>query len=148
MLVTGLFFLYFCANLSGAAVYDIFTGETLSDEQLSTYQDANLTEICTVNITSCDTEELRRVDGSCNNINRPAKGISLAPPIRIVLPVFDNGYKPRRAVSGNSLPVSRDIGQIILSGYKRNDCNFTQLMTSFGMFMFWDVGALNNSREF
>ncbi|CAH1644587.1 unnamed protein product [Spodoptera littoralis] len=146
MLVTGLFFLYFCANLSGAAVYDIFTGEALSDEQLSIYQNANLTETCTVNITSCDTEELRRVDGSCNNINRPAKGVSLTPPKRIVLPVFDNDYNPRKAVSGNSLPVSRDIGQTILSGYKRNDCNFTQLMTSFGMFMFWDVGALNNSR--
>ncbi|KAH9639745.1 hypothetical protein HF086_014503 [Spodoptera exigua] len=91
MLVTGLFFLYFCANLSGAAVYDIFTGESLSDEQLSTYQDANLTETCTVNITSCDTEELRRVDGSCNNLNKPAKGVSLTPPKRIVLPVFDNG---------------------------------------------------------
>lgn len=53
MLVTGLFFLYFCANLSGAAVYDIFTGETLSDEQFSTYQDANLTEYVPVLILLC-----------------------------------------------------------------------------------------------
>ena len=55
----------------------------------------------------------RSADGSCNNLNNPAWGMSRTALQRILAPAYENGiFTPRVASDGGALPSARDVSNL------------------------------------
>ncbi|XP_043244328.1 peroxidase-like isoform X3 [Amphibalanus amphitrite] len=55
----------------------------------------------------------RSADGSCNNLNNPAWGMSRTALQRILAPAYENGiFTPRVAADGGALPSARDVSNL------------------------------------
>ncbi|XP_068630727.1 peroxidase-like [Battus philenor] len=120
-------------------VFDSYTGTPISQEELLNHNKKNTTFWCTSHFLPCNPYEGRRVDGSCNNLRYPTRGMSHTPPYRLLPAVFDKDFNPRLSKSGRSLPLARFLRKrLLLEGYVP-DAKFTMLSTYILLLMNADV---------
>ncbi|CAK1604588.1 unnamed protein product [Parnassius mnemosyne] len=136
---------FFAAVSSSVIVFDTYTATPITLEELKQHDKRNTTFWCTSQLYPCNPYEGRRVDGSCNNLRYPTRGMSHTPQYRLLSPVFDKDFEPRRSKSGNSLPLPRFLRKhLLLEGYI-SDRKFTQLTSHILLLMSGDVLSFHDT---
>ncbi|XP_063890539.1 peroxidase-like isoform X2 [Helicoverpa armigera] len=147
MFLKNIILVSLCVGLSHGVVYDYFTGQPASEEQLNNYEELGVTDTCTIEIEPCAENERSRVDGSCNNLNSPARGTYFSPLVRVLPPIYYNGYFARKAVSGNELPLARKVRVDLLKQGNSNHPLFNQNVPGFFVFVSNDVGSFHDVKN-
>ncbi|KAK8376103.1 hypothetical protein O3P69_008672 [Scylla paramamosain] len=92
---------------------------------------------------SCSNLNLRyrTIDGSCNNPNNPAWGMSTTPNQRILPPTYSDGvWEPRtRGADGSPLPNVRHISNNVMVDLDLPDTQFTSSVMQWAQFVDHDV---------
>ncbi|KAJ0179668.1 hypothetical protein K1T71_004259 [Dendrolimus kikuchii] len=114
-------------------------GNPIDLEEVKKYIKANNTFWCVTEIEPCDPYEFRRVDGSCNNLKNPARGASHTPFVRVLPPVYSEGFEPRKTKFGDDLPPARKLRTSLLSDGRVPGQTITQLAINVLAFMSADV---------
>ncbi|XP_028175570.1 peroxidase-like [Ostrinia furnacalis] len=145
----------FCAVLAyvfGGEIpiyYDSFDGEPISAEEYRQRVAKNTTFWCTNVVEPCDPNEWRRIDGSCNNLKNPNRGMPHTPNLRLLPHTFDGngekGFEPRKAQSGEPLPSERPLRTSLLPEGRVPDRVFTQLVSHFLVFLVSDVLSIHDT---
>ncbi|KAJ8731725.1 hypothetical protein PYW08_014455 [Mythimna loreyi] len=131
--------------------YDSYRGVNITDDEVKSYDARNITFWCVNEIEPCDPLEGRRVDGSCNNLEKPSRGASHTPFIRLLPPYFDYPFKNfehTKAASGNSMPLARYLRTRLLSVGKVPSQRYTQLALYAFLFMAADGTSLHDTINF
>ncbi|XP_037093507.1 peroxidase-like isoform X2 [Pollicipes pollicipes] len=82
----------------------------------------------------------RSADGSCNNINNAAWGMSRTALQRILAPAYENGiFTPRVASDGGALPSARDVSNIVVSTANSPYPDVTISVMTWGQFLDHDL---------
>ncbi|XP_075970963.1 peroxidase-like [Anticarsia gemmatalis] len=131
-----------CVN---AIFYDSYTGKTITKEEVQKHDKANTTFWCVNDIQPCDPHEGRRVDGSCNNLHHPVRGATHTPFVRVLPPVFDKNFEPKKAASGNDLPLARYLRTRLISAGSIPDQILTTLAVHFFVFTSADLVSLHDT---
>ncbi|XP_075971184.1 peroxidase-like [Anticarsia gemmatalis] len=129
-------------------VYEYYSGAAASKEKIHYYKQKGIVDVCTIDITQCFSNQYRRIDGSCNNMEMPARSCYLAPLARVLPAVFYNGTNSRRGIDGNELALPRVARVQLLNEGKAANMDFTQAMPSYGIFMYGDVGSGHDTLVF
>ncbi|KAJ8731728.1 hypothetical protein PYW08_014458 [Mythimna loreyi] len=147
MLLTSFLLTVLYAGLSYGVLYDTYTGVPLSEELLEYYEKNGLKETCTVNIQPCDANEWRRVDGSCNNLQEPARATFFSPMARILDAAFSDGYKARKAESGQELPPPREVRLKLLKQTLSSHKLLNNNVPGFAAFVYIDIGSIHDNEN-
>ncbi|KAJ8731718.1 hypothetical protein PYW08_014448 [Mythimna loreyi] len=137
---------FYSISSNDAVFYDYYNGTKVSDTMLAYYNATGRLGTCTVNVRPCDAMELRRVDGTCNNLEHPSQGTFTVVHPRILPPSYFNGTYPRKAVSGKDLTLPRIVRvKLLCEGTSVNKV-LTQAVLDFAIFAFGDVGSQHDIR--
>ncbi|KAJ8731726.1 hypothetical protein PYW08_014456 [Mythimna loreyi] len=128
-----------------AIFYDSYYGTVITREDVRRHDKANTTFWCVNEIEPCDPHEGRRVDGSCNNLNHPQRGATHTPFARVLPPVYDKNWEPKRTASGNEMPLARYLRTRLVSVGRVPSNTFTNLAIHFIVFMSADVVSLHDT---
>ncbi|CAB3242838.1 unnamed protein product [Arctia plantaginis] len=132
-------------SVESALLYDSYTGLQITREDVKRHDKSNTTFWCVNKIEPCDPAEGRRVDGSCNNLKHPSRGATHTPFRRLLPPVFDKNFTPKKSSSGNDLPLVRYVRTRILSVGKVPSQVFTMLAAHYFVFMLADTVSLHDT---
>ncbi|CAB3243533.1 unnamed protein product [Arctia plantaginis] len=132
-------------SVESALLYDSYTGLQITREDVKRHDKSNTTFWCVNKIEPCDPAEGRRVDGSCNNLKHPSRGATHTPFRRLLPPVFDKNFTPKKSSSGNDLPLVRYVRTRILSVGKVPSQVFTMLAAHYFAFMLADTVSLHDT---
>ncbi|XP_075970962.1 peroxidase-like [Anticarsia gemmatalis] len=132
-------------DVKAVLYYDSYHGVPISVDAVKRHDKANTTFWCVNEIRPCDPFEGRRVDGTCNNLQNPQRGASHTPFIRVLPPVYDKDFEPRKSASGNELPLARYLRTRLISVGKVPSQLFTQLAIHYFVFMSGDVVSLHDT---
>ncbi|XP_072940692.1 salivary peroxidase/catechol oxidase-like [Epargyreus clarus] len=130
---------------SDGIVYDAFTGNPISPEEVKRHEKLNTTFWCTNKIQPCDPHEWRRVDGSCNNLKNPTKGAPHTPVYRLLPAMFGKDFGPRKAEDGGPLPLCRPLRTHFYPEGYLPDQKFTHLLTYALVFLTSDVLSVHDT---
>ncbi|XP_072949861.1 peroxidase-like [Epargyreus clarus] len=133
------------SNAYSATFYDSFSGNRITNEEVKIHVIRNTTYWCTNEVEPCDPSEGRRIDGSCNNLKYPSVGAIHTPTYRLLPPVYDVGYEPKRAKSGAMLPPIRPLRTSLLLEGRVPDLRFTQLVAYYMVFMSADILSFHDT---
>ncbi|XP_047020292.1 peroxidase-like [Helicoverpa zea] len=132
-------------SVRAAIFYDSYYGTQITREDVKRHDKANTTFWCVNEIEPCDPHEGRRVDGSCNNLQHPTRGATHTPFARVLPPVFDKNFEPKKAASGNDLPLARYLRTRLVSVGRVPSPLFTNLAIHFIVFMSADIVSLHDT---
>ncbi|XP_026739839.1 peroxidase-like [Trichoplusia ni] len=136
--------IFLLANLAFGVRYDYHSSQPVSKSLLTYYENLNATDTCTFDIAPCDPNEWRRLDGSCNNLNQPAKGAYFVPMIRLLDSVYHNGNEPRKAADGEDLPLPRKVRTALLKIGKSSHPELSQQVPSFAAYVLMDIASIHD----
>ncbi|XP_060801166.1 peroxidase-like [Amyelois transitella] len=125
--------------------YDSYLGTEIGIEEIKRYNKINATFWCTNDIEPCNTNEWKRIDGSCNNINHPSIGAANTPQVRLLPAVYDKDFEQKTTKSGSPMPLSRYLRTRLLSEGRVPDQVLTQLTTHFLVFVVSDVLSVHDT---
>ncbi|KAJ0179666.1 hypothetical protein K1T71_004257 [Dendrolimus kikuchii] len=131
-----------------ATFYDSYTGQPITKEEVKRHDKANNTFWCVNEIEPCDPDEFRRVDGSCNNLENPTRGAAHTPFVRVLPPIYSEGFEPKKAKSGNNLPLARKLRTSLLADGTVPGQTFTQLAVNVWVFATADVVSLHDTVKY
>ncbi|XP_075971186.1 peroxidase-like [Anticarsia gemmatalis] len=137
-------FLFMCMRSYDAVLYDCYTGRPVTRSRLQLYKERNTTDYCVIDVKPCDPNEGRRIDGSCNNLKYPSRGMVRTPTVRVLRPIFGPNYEPIKAKSGRPLPLPRYLRTQILREGKTTDMQITQLVSYYILFGLNDVNSIHD----
>ncbi|CAH0729040.1 unnamed protein product, partial [Brenthis ino] len=100
---------------------------------------------CINEIEPCDPLEGRKLDGSCINIKHPTRGAAHTPTLRLLPAEYDKDFEPRKAKSGDPLPLARSVRTTVLAEGRISSSTFTQLLTHFWVFISADVVSVHDT---
>ncbi|KAF9420421.1 hypothetical protein HW555_003343 [Spodoptera exigua] len=144
MLPVLIFLAVFC-DVRAALFYDSYYGVPIGMDEVKRHSKSNTTFWCVNEFEPCDPNEGRRVDGTCNNLRYPNRGASHTPFTRILPPAFDKDYEPKKAASGNDLPLPRVLRTNLVSVGKVPSQRLTQLAIHAFVFLSSDVVSLHDT---
>ncbi|KAL0891820.1 hypothetical protein ABMA27_015085 [Loxostege sticticalis] len=131
---------------SNSTFYDSYHGEPISDKEYREHVEKNTTFWCINEVEKCDPHERRRLDGSCNNLNYPNRGMPHTPTLKLLPPEFSgNGFEPRLAKSGAPLPPARPLRTSLLPDARIPDQVFTQMVAHYMVFIVSDVLSIHDT---
>ncbi|KAL0840028.1 hypothetical protein ABMA28_015353 [Loxostege sticticalis] len=143
-----LFVLVFVGE-SNSIYYDSYHGVQISEKEYQQRIARNTTFWCTNVLEPCDPHEWRRIDGSCNNLNHPNRGMTHTPNLRLLPPTYagnsKEGYEPRKAKCGAPLPPERQLRTSVLPEGRVPDLVTTQLVSHFLVFLISDVLSIHDT---
>jgi peroxidase len=88
----------------------------------------------------CRPGKYRRVDGLCNNLEKPTWGAAHTPFQRLIGPLYsDSINSPRVSVTGRDLPPSRVVSRTIHPDEGYHDHAGTVMIVAWGQFMDHDL---------
>ncbi|KAJ8731724.1 hypothetical protein PYW08_014454 [Mythimna loreyi] len=132
-------------DVKAALFYDSYQGVPIDVSEVKRRDKSNTTFWCVNEIQPCDPLEGRRVDGSCNNLKYPSRGASHTPFTRILPPIYDKDFEPKKAASGNELPLPRSLRTRLISVGKVPGQRYTQLAIHAFTFLSADVVSLHDT---
>ncbi|XP_050557135.1 peroxidase-like [Spodoptera frugiperda] len=132
-------------SFSYGIAYDSFNGTPISKDEVAQHIRDNNTFWCMVDIAPCDPNEWRRLDGSCNNLRNPIRGVTHTPTRRILPPSYDENYEPRKSKSGKLLPLVRKLRTTLLSEGQAPDQVFSVLASHYLIFIATDISNLHDT---
>ncbi|KAJ8733046.1 hypothetical protein PYW07_015645 [Mythimna separata] len=147
MLFADVFLTLLCISLSYGCLYDIYTGELLSADLQKFYESNGLLETCAVNVKPCYENEWRRVDGSCNNLESPARATFFSPMTRVLPADFFDGYKARKAESGEELPPPRQVRLKLLNETRSTHKDLNNNVPGYAAFAYIDIGSIHDNEN-
>lgn len=143
-----LYFIYLCMLICGANCanfYDSYTGKQITADEVKRHDKANNTFWCVKEVEPCDPHEGRRIDGTCNNLHHLIRGSQHTPFVRVLPPVFDKNFNPRKSSSGRDLPPARYLRTRVVSVGFVPSRLFTSLAVNFLVFMSADIASLHDT---
>ncbi|KAJ8733048.1 hypothetical protein PYW07_015647 [Mythimna separata] len=132
-------------DVKAALFYDSYHGVPIDVSEVKRRDKSNTTFWCVNEIEPCDPLEGRRVDGSCNNLKYPSRGASHTPFTRILPPIYDKDFEPKKSASGNDLPLPRSLRTRLISVGKVPSQRYTQLALHAFTFLSADVVSLHDT---
>ncbi|CAH0626861.1 unnamed protein product [Chrysodeixis includens] len=133
------------SSANAALFYDSYHGVPISPDEVKRHDKTNTTFWCVNEVEPCHPLEGRRVDGSCNNLRYPSRGASHTPFTRVLPPVYDKDFEPKKSASGNELPLARYLRTRLISVGRIPSQVFTQLAIHYFVFMSADVVSLHDT---
>ncbi|XP_063821405.1 peroxidase-like [Ostrinia nubilalis] len=139
-------------NENSSLYYDSYHGEPITEEEYQQHVVENTTFWCTNVLSTCNPDEWRRVDGSCNNLCHPNRGMPHTPTLRLLPASFsgnvEEGFQIRDSKSGDPLPDERPLRTSLLPEARVPDQVFTQLVAHYLLFSVSDTLSIHDSINF
>ncbi|XP_055887034.1 peroxidasin homolog [Biomphalaria glabrata] len=107
-----------------------------------------LTQIHSIDCSdSCFHRRYRTLDGTCNNFQNPTWGAANTAFIRLLPPIYENGFNSpvgwnkHKLYRGTHLPSARLVSSLLMSADDQiiNDDNFTHMLMQWGQFLDHDL---------
>ncbi|XP_046346605.2 peroxidasin-like isoform X1 [Haliotis rufescens] len=104
---------------------------------------------------TCFHRKYRTLDGTCNNFNQPDWGASNKAFLRLLEPIYENGFNTpvgwvrSRRYNGQQLPSPRLISSLMMStSHVTEDEDYTHMLMQWGQFMDHDMSLAPQSVSF
>ncbi|CAB3405504.1 unnamed protein product [Caenorhabditis bovis] len=94
---------------------------------------------CSVN--QCFLKKFRSIDGTCNNLARPAEGAALTAFARLLPPAYDDGFNTLVGSSKRNRPNPREVSMFLLTSSKAIPGHANSMLMQFGQFVSHDITA-------
>ncbi|XP_046420327.1 peroxidase-like [Neodiprion fabricii] len=96
----------------------------------------------------CEKSRYRTFDGSCNNPYNPTWGQANTRYARLLPSNYADGiHEPTRSVSGNSLPLSREVSLVLFPDVKVEDKMWTLANMQWGQIVTHDMAMIDGSTQ-
>uniref|UniRef100_A0AC35TLS9 ShKT domain-containing protein n=1 Tax=Rhabditophanes sp. KR3021 TaxID=114890 RepID=A0AC35TLS9_9BILA len=97
----------------------------------------NPKNLCSLN--TCFHRQFRTIDGSCNNFERPAVGASFTSFVRLMRPVYEDGFAVEVGRRNRKRPNPRELSRLLISSRVKVLSNKNQMVMQFAQFFSHDI---------